>query len=69
VDPILRAWAETGAHPHTYPSGSWGPPAADALLAKEGANGRPRTMTTTEGAAGRNGDRNVQFERFIRNRR
>ena len=36
VDPILRAWAETGDRPHAYPSGSWGPPAADALLAKEG---------------------------------
>jgi glucose-6-phosphate 1-dehydrogenase len=41
VDPILSAWAETGTRPHTYPSGSWGPPAADALLAKEGREWQP----------------------------
>ncbi len=36
VDPILRVWAENRDGLHTYPSGSWGPPEADALLAREG---------------------------------
>jgi glucose-6-phosphate 1-dehydrogenase len=39
VDPILRAWAEAdaaGRTPETYPAGSWGPEAADALPARGG---------------------------------
>jgi glucose-6-phosphate 1-dehydrogenase len=39
VDPILREWARSDAM-HTYPSGSWGPPAADALLARDGRGWR-----------------------------
>ncbi len=41
VDPILSAWNEMDASPHTYPSGSWGPQAADTLLAKEGREWQP----------------------------
>jgi glucose-6-phosphate 1-dehydrogenase len=40
VDPILRVWEETDNGMHTYPSGSWGPPAADALLARDGRGWR-----------------------------
>jgi glucose-6-phosphate 1-dehydrogenase len=40
VDPILREWAATDSM-HNYPSGSWGPPAADALLARDGREWRP----------------------------
>jgi len=35
--PILESWSAAGpAGLETYPAGSWGPPAADALLAKNG---------------------------------
>ncbi|MBI3264831.1 MAG: glucose-6-phosphate dehydrogenase, partial [Acidobacteria bacterium] len=40
VGPIIRAWAETGDGLHTYAFGSWGPPEADALLAREGREWR-----------------------------
>ena len=40
VDPILREWATTVDAVHTYPSGSWGPPAADVLLARDGREWR-----------------------------
>ena len=37
VDPLLKAWEEQQASPlHTYEPGSWGPEAADALLAQDG---------------------------------
>jgi glucose-6-phosphate 1-dehydrogenase len=36
VDPILREWASNADALPVYPSGSWGPPAADALLARDG---------------------------------
>ena len=35
VTPIVEAWAAGGA-PEPYPAGSWGPAAADELLAREG---------------------------------
>lgn len=35
VDPLIRAW-ESGGHPEPYPVGSWGPQAADDLLASGG---------------------------------
>ena len=35
VDPLIRAW-ETDGHPETYPVGSWGPHAADDLVAAAG---------------------------------
>jgi glucose-6-phosphate 1-dehydrogenase len=37
VDPLLQAWETSGAHkPERYAPGSWGPTAADALLAENG---------------------------------
>src|SRR5205807_2349189 len=38
VDPLVRAWEGEG-HPESYPRGSWGPHAADDLVAT-GAGGR-----------------------------
>ena len=35
VDPLIRAW-ETDGHPESYPKGSWGPQAADDLVASAG---------------------------------
>jgi glucose-6-phosphate 1-dehydrogenase len=40
VDPILREWTTNVDTLYTYPSGSWGPPAADALLARDGREWR-----------------------------
>ncbi|HEY7452712.1 MAG TPA: glucose-6-phosphate dehydrogenase [Candidatus Limnocylindria bacterium] len=40
LDPIVAAW-RTGASPlHFYAAGSWGPPAADELLARDGREWR-----------------------------
>jgi len=37
VDPIVKVWESLGSHAiFPYSSGSWGPPEADALLAKDG---------------------------------
>ncbi|MFG6446908.1 glucose-6-phosphate dehydrogenase [Roseateles sp. BYS180W] len=36
VEPILDAWAQDASGPRTYVAGSWGPPAASALVAREG---------------------------------
>ena len=37
VDPLLQAWETSGSHkPERYAPGSWGPAAADALLAENG---------------------------------
>jgi len=37
VEPILRAWdRDVGGGPRPYPAGTWGPPAATALLARDG---------------------------------
>ncbi|MCU0476885.1 MAG: glucose-6-phosphate dehydrogenase [Anaerolineae bacterium] len=37
IDPVLRQWDGVGAPPlEIYPRGSWGPDAADALLARSG---------------------------------
>jgi glucose-6-phosphate 1-dehydrogenase len=35
VDPLMRAWEEEG-RPLSYARGSWGPPAADSLIAAQG---------------------------------
>ena len=35
VDPLIRAW-ESDGYPETYPAGSWGPQAADDLVASAG---------------------------------
>ena len=41
VDPLLEAWeASGGGAPHLYPSGSWGPDAADDMLARDGRRWR-----------------------------
>ena len=36
VEPILDAWAADSNGPRTYTAGSWGPPAASALVARDG---------------------------------
>ena len=36
VEPILDAWAEDTVGPRPYVAGSWGPPAASALVARDG---------------------------------
>jgi len=41
ITPILEAWQRNGDDPdvgplHTYPGGTWGPEAADAMLARDG---------------------------------
>ena len=36
VEPILDAWAADPAGPRPYAAGSWGPPAASALVARDG---------------------------------
>ena len=40
VDPILREWTTNADTLHTYLSGSWGPSAADELLARDGREWR-----------------------------
>jgi glucose-6-phosphate 1-dehydrogenase len=39
LDPIIEQWAEKGK-PEPYPSGTWGPASADAMLAREGRSWR-----------------------------
>jgi glucose-6-phosphate 1-dehydrogenase len=36
VEPILHAWAQDTQGPRPYSAGSWGPPAASALVARDG---------------------------------
>ncbi len=36
VDPIIAAWNDSATGPRPYPSGSWGPSAAVALVEREG---------------------------------
>lgn len=36
VEPVLDAWKRDSAGPRTYTAGSWGPPAASALVARDG---------------------------------
>ena len=40
VDPVINAWTHEGGAPHPYASGTWGPEAADDLLAREGRRWR-----------------------------
>ena len=41
VDPILKVWDSLGTHAiHNYAAGTWGPPEADALLARDGRKWR-----------------------------
>ncbi|WP_426244390.1 glucose-6-phosphate dehydrogenase [Nocardioides sp. LHG3406-4] len=39
LDPVLEHWAKKGK-PDTYASGTWGPPSADEMLAREGRTWR-----------------------------
>jgi len=36
LNPMLDAWATSGIKPEDYAAGSWGPQAADDMLASEG---------------------------------
>jgi glucose-6-phosphate 1-dehydrogenase len=36
VEPILAAWHSDSTGPRPYAAGSWGPPAASALIARDG---------------------------------
>ena len=36
VEPVLQAWRNDTAGPRPYAAGSWGPPAASALIARDG---------------------------------
>ena len=40
ITPILEAWERPESHVEEYPAGSWGPAAADELLARDGASWR-----------------------------
>ena len=35
VEPIMAAWAASEDMPRPYPAGSWGPPSASALIARD----------------------------------
>ncbi|GAB2861840.1 glucose-6-phosphate dehydrogenase [Nocardioides pacificus] len=39
LDPIVDYWARSGK-PDTYPAGTWGPPSADTMLARDGRTWR-----------------------------
>jgi glucose-6-phosphate 1-dehydrogenase len=39
LDPIVEYWADHGK-PDTYPAGTWGPPSADRMLARDGREWR-----------------------------
>jgi glucose-6-phosphate 1-dehydrogenase len=39
LDPVLRYWESKG-RPEAYPAGSWGPPSADAMMARTGRTWR-----------------------------
>ncbi|WP_407317915.1 glucose-6-phosphate dehydrogenase [Isoptericola halotolerans] len=39
LDPVIAHWAHKG-RPEPYPSGSWGPPSADAMMARDGRTWR-----------------------------
>jgi glucose-6-phosphate 1-dehydrogenase len=40
VDPLMESWAQSGGAPHLYPAGTWGPDAADDMLARDGRRWR-----------------------------
>jgi glucose-6-phosphate 1-dehydrogenase len=40
LDPLLKRWAEDASAPALYPSGSWGPEAADQLIEADGRKWR-----------------------------
>ena len=36
LDPITQFWAKSGTKPEPYPAGTWGPPSADEMMARDG---------------------------------
>ncbi|MCG3189789.1 MAG: Glucose-6-phosphate 1-dehydrogenase [Burkholderiaceae bacterium] len=36
VEPVLQAWADDASPPRPYAAGTWGPPAASAMIARDG---------------------------------
>ena len=38
VEPVLQAWADDPAGPRPYAAGTWGPPAASAMVARDGCS-------------------------------
>jgi glucose-6-phosphate 1-dehydrogenase len=40
VEPVLDAWQRQAGAPHLYAAGTWGPDAADDLLARDGRRWR-----------------------------
>ncbi len=36
LDPIEKAWGRKGSKPDEYAAGTWGPPSADAMMARDG---------------------------------
>jgi glucose-6-phosphate 1-dehydrogenase len=40
LDPLLRAWEQNPEPPDPYPSGTWGPPSADAMIERDGRRWR-----------------------------
>ena len=40
LDPVIEHWATSEDAPEDYPAGSWGPPAADELLSRDGREWR-----------------------------
>jgi glucose-6-phosphate 1-dehydrogenase len=40
LDPVIEHWAGGSSPPHDYPAGTWGPPAADELMRRDGREWR-----------------------------
>jgi glucose-6-phosphate 1-dehydrogenase len=40
LDPLEKHWARAGTQPDLYASGTWGPPCADAMMARDGRTWR-----------------------------
>ena len=38
IDKIINTWADQNVTPKMYMAGTWGPPAANALVARDGFN-------------------------------
>ena len=46
VDPLMESWAQSGGAPHLYAAGTWGPDAADDMLARDGRRWRRRVSAS-----------------------
>jgi glucose-6-phosphate 1-dehydrogenase len=44
VEPILDFWEQEGDEPMPYTSGTWGPPAASALIGRDGLQWREEAL-------------------------